>query len=177
NFTKIRLRGTMLHEPEDGYAATSEMRGIYVDVFYMDNVPDNWFQSRMQYVLAKYYLCYQLAQRTYKQTTFKKKLMIAFAAPLQIGFIRRAVVRFIDKFNREETARLGFYYGRTRCKTAIVSRRIYGTPKYVPFEDTELPVPENYHEYLTQMFGDYMKLPPEEQRRGFHLISVDFGQY
>jgi len=40
-----------------------------------------------------------------------------------------------------------------------------------------LPVPEKYDEYLTQMFGDYMKLPPVEQRQGLHCISVDFGEY
>ena len=49
--------------------------------------------------------------------------------------------------------------------------------KRVPFEDTELPVPEHYHEYLTKMFGDYMQLPPENQRVGLHLLSVDFGRY
>jgi len=27
------------------------------------------------------------------------------------------------------------------------------------------------------MFGDYMKLPPVEQRQGLHCISVDFGEY
>ena len=47
----------------------------------------------------------------------------------------------------------------------------------MPFEDTMLPVPEHYHEYLTQMFGNYMQLPPEEQRKGLHLIDVDFGSY
>lgn len=47
----------------------------------------------------------------------------------------------------------------------------------MPFEDYKLPLAEHYHEFLTQMFGDYMKLPPIEQRQGSHLISVDFGKY
>ena len=46
-----------------------------------------------------------------------------------------------------------------------------------PFEDTFLPVPEKWHEYLTQVFGNYMKLPPIEQQKGLHLLSVDFGKY
>ena len=40
-----------------------------------------------------------------------------------------------------------------------------------------LPVPEFYHEYLTQMFGDYMKLPPLEERVGLHITNIDFGKY
>lgn len=175
-FSKIRLKGTRLHEPEDDYAA-DDMHGIYLDVFFLDNVSDNGLLARLQYFLAKYYLCYQLGKRKYKNTSLKNKLMITMALPLNISFIRKSVVAFIDSFNKRECNRLGFFYGRTRFKNAITAKSIYGNPKYVPFEDTELPVPEHYHEYLTQMFGDYMKLPPIEQRKGLHLISVDFGKY
>lgn len=176
SFTKIRLRGTHLHEPEDDYAS-DEMHGIYVDVFFMDNVPDNPLLARMQYLLAKYYLCHQLSSRTYASTSLSKKALMLMSAPMRIRFVRKAVVGFIDRFNSHDTRRLGFYYGRTRYGTSITPRDIYGKPVYVPFGDTELPVPEHWHEYLTQMFGDYMKLPPVEQRKGLHLLSVDFGKY
>ena len=36
------------------------------------------------------------------------------------------------------------------------------------FEDTEVYIPGNYHEYLTQMYGDYMQLPPVEKRISHH---------
>lgn len=175
-FSKIRLKGTYLHEPEDDYA-TNEMHGIYVDIFSLDNVPNNNFLARIQYILAKYYLCYQLGQRKYHKTTFKKKLMIGLSSPMKIHFIRKMIIYYIEWFNQRETNRVGFYYGRTRFKTAITPRFIYGKPLYVKFEDTQLPVPQHYHEYLTQMFGDYMQLPPAEQRQGLHLLSVDFGKY
>ncbi|WP_052447478.1 LicD family protein [Clostridium polynesiense] len=32
------------------------------------------------------------------------------------------------------------------------------------FEDGEFNVPNNYHKYLTDMFGNYMELPPEKDR-------------
>lgn len=175
-FTKIRLKGTHLHELEDDYAA-DEMNGIFLDVFAMDNVPDNALLTRIQYLLAKYYLCYQLSVRSYRSSTFKKRMMMAMSAPLKIKVIRNAVVKFIEKFNGKETSRLAFFYGRTRFSNAIIPKEFFGTPKYVKFEDTTLPVPEKYHEYLTRMFGDYMSLPPVEQRKGLHLISVDFGDY
>lgn len=38
----------------------------------------------------------------------------------------------------------------------------------VPFEDTEICLMGGYDEYLTQMFGDYMTLPPVEQRISHH---------
>ncbi len=34
------------------------------------------------------------------------------------------------------------------------------------FEDAEFPAPANYNKILRRMYGDYMQLPPEEQRGG-----------
>lgn len=176
DFSKIRLKGTSFHEPEDDYASDA-MHGIYLDIFPLDNASDNALWAKMQYVLAKYRLCYLLGQRSYKSASFIKKLLIFLASPLKIDMIHNAVIKFIEKYNSTETQWLAFFYSNTRLRNAIAPKSFYGKPKYVKFEDTELPVPENYHEYLTQMFGDYMKLPPENQRIGHHLISADFGKY
>lgn len=175
-YSKLRLNGTYLHEYEDDYANDNQ-HGIFVDVFAMDNVSDNSFVSKLQYFFAKCFLAYQLGERGYKSASTKSKLLIALSSPLKIKLIRNSVVRFIERYNEKETKRQAFFYGRTRLKNAITDKSIYGKPTYVDFEDTKLPVPEHYHEYLTQMFGDYMKLPPEDQRKGLHLISVDFGKY
>ena len=58
-----------------------------------------------------------------------------------------------------------------------MAKKIYGKPCRVPFEDTMLPVPERYHDYLTQLFGDYMTPPPADQQVGLHSIEIDFGKY
>lgn len=45
----------------------------------------------------------------------------------------------------------------------------------VPFEGLDFPVPANSHEYLKKRYGDYMKLPPENQRKfHHHHIGIDF---
>lgn len=176
DFSKLRLKGTYFHEPEDDYADNNK-HGIYVDIFCMDNVANNKILARIQYFFAKYYLCYQLASRGYKNASVKKKLMMALSFPMRFSPIRRFVIRQTLCYNASPTTHYGFFYGRTRYKTSITPKSIYGTPHYVKFEDTELPVPEHYHEYLTQMFGDYMKLPPKNEQKGLHLISVNFGKY
>lgn len=175
-FSKIKLKGTVLEEYE-AYATNEDMKGIYVDVFKMDNISSNPIVARWQYFCGKYYLCYQLSQRTYSSASWKKKLMIALSAPCKIPFIRRFVQHQVERLNNKPGEYLGFFYGRTKFKSAVIKKEIFGMPKRVPFEDTYLPVAEHYHEYLTQVFGNYMKLPPEEQRVGLHLLSVDFGKY
>lgn len=48
----------------------------------------------------------------------------------------------------------------------------------VEFEGESLPAPKDYNGYLINVYGDYMKLPPEEQRVNRHRIDVlDFGSY
>jgi len=175
-FSKVKLKGTHFVEPE-GFSCQADTDGIFVDVFKMDNVPNSKILQYWQYFCAKYYLCYQLSERSFKTASTKKKIMMLLAAPLRIAPIRRFVRRQVETYNQSETEYWGFFYGRTRFKTSIVKRAFFGHPLPVPFEDTMLPVPENYHEYLTQMFGDYMTPPPPEKQVGLHMLEVDFGQY
>jgi lipopolysaccharide cholinephosphotransferase len=42
------------------------------------------------------------------------------------------------------------------------------------FEDDYFSVPKMYKEYLEMRYGDYMQLPPEDQRVGVHADIIDF---
>ena len=45
----------------------------------------------------------------------------------------------------------------------------------VPFENIEITIQKNYHEMLTSIYGDYMKLPPPEKRINHAPAILDFG--
>ncbi len=47
-------------------------------------------------------------------------------------------------------------------------KELYGTPVRLQFEDSSFLVPEHYHEILSMEYGDYMKLPPDEDRHPIH---------
>ena len=40
------------------------------------------------------------------------------------------------------------------------------------FEGKEFPIPEGYDEILTNTYGDYMKLPPENEQVPKHDFKV-----
>ena len=40
---------------------------------------------------------------------------------------------------------------------------------YKEFEGRKFQVMNGYHEHLTQYYGDYMKLPPEEDQKPHHI--------
>ena len=175
-FSKIKLKGTYVKEI-GGSVFDDWKSGIFLDVFKLDNTPNKKFLQMIQYALAKYFTSFQLAQRKYHSSSFKKKVIVMLSYPLKISALRKYLIKYVDHWNKSDTNYLGFFYSRTTFKTSIMERQIYGIPKRVPFENLQLPIPEHYHEYLTHMFGDYMKLPPVEQRQGLHMISINFGKY
>ncbi len=44
---------------------------------------------------------------------------------------------------------------------------------YFDFDDTKMPIPVGYDVYLKTAFGDYMCLPPEEERKPSHESFID----
>ena len=51
--------------------------------------------------------------------------------------------------------------------------------KSVSFEDTELPIPPGWHEYLTHWYGEnYMEIPKIYSRKSGHKLALmDMGEY
>lgn len=47
----------------------------------------------------------------------------------------------------------------------------------VSFEDTTIFVPDKYDAVLTRGYGNYMELPPKEERKNHHPAVLDFGRY
>lgn len=176
DFSKIKLRGTKMVEPEL-YVNESGEEGIFVDIFRIDSAAPTSLGRRWQYICAKYRMCYLMSLRTYKSASLSKRLLIALSFPQRIGFIRKFFKNEVEKYNGRKTGWYGLLFGKTRYKTCFVRSEVVETSIRVPFEDTELPVPKLYDEYLTHLFGNYMQLPPVGQRVGGHLIFVDFGKY
>lgn len=54
----------------------------------------------------------------------------------------------------------------------IFDKNIFGNGIYAEFEKNMFLIPEKYDEYLKHMYGDYMKLPPEEKRHGEHFYNT-----
>lgn len=46
----------------------------------------------------------------------------------------------------------------------------------VPFEETTILIPEKYDAVLSYLYGDYMKLPPEEKRKGHGFYYINLKQ-
>ena len=175
-YSKLKLRGTVFKEPS-GYINDCGEEGIYVDIFKLENAPSDKVCQVWQYFCAKYLLCNCLLKRGWKSTSMKNRIMMKLASPLNLSFFWNFFKAQVEKYNRQDTDYYLFFAGRYRFKTSFYKKSVFGKPLWVPFEDTMLPVPNCYDDWLSQIFGDYMTPPPVEKQVGLHLIDVDFGKY
>ncbi len=175
-FSKIKLRGTVFDEP-GAFVNKTDEKGIFVDIFRMENSPANRFLQRWQYFCAKYLLCYSLLERGWENTTINKRLMMLAATPLKLRIFRQFFKQQVEKWNNKITPYYGYFSGPYRLKQCFFERKDFRDAQYFRFEDTTFPVPIGYDNWLKHIFGDYMTPPPVKDQVGRHLIDVDFGGY
>lgn len=151
---------------EDNYTE----HGIWVDIFPMDGVPENK-------ILCKVFMniCFGMRAVILSMTTDfsgaekgKKTMVKRILNQVAVILGKKRVYRLYDRLCRRYPCKTSLYvanlfsaYGaRDRMKRArIVRSKVY------PFEDRQYTGFADYEYYLSNLYGDYMKLPPEEKRR------------
>ena len=53
----------------------------------------------------------------------------------------------------------------------IHDKSVWGKGVKMPFASTYVILPTDYNAHLKALFGDYMKLPPEEKRYSTHVFT------
>lgn len=175
-FAKIKLLGTVFEEPSMYYDSL-EHRGIFIDVFKLENVSNTKLGQLWQYFCGEVLLCYSLSKRGFDNPSLKKKLLMFASFPLKNKIVRNFFINQVERYRSKKTKFVGMFGGRYRFHNSIYKRSDYSNPIRVPFEDVMLPVPSGYDAILTQIFGDYMTPPPNKEQVGLHLQSIDFGKY
>ena len=161
----------------DGETAYYEekLNHLWVDIFILDRLPDN--PAAAKSLILRHKALYLLAMGHRQKLDMKKytavqKLPVFGGSTVGKAVSMRAVFglqdRLAKKYNRKKTA--CWYYSNydpgyidIRLKDEWVTERTR-----IRFEDTTLSIPAHYDEVLTCIYGDYMKLPPKEQRVPSH---------
>ena len=170
---KIRLNGTSYIE--ESVKDWDIHHGIYIDIFILHRCPNNIISQIHQWFWAKYAITKGLAIREKGRHNGIKGFLISIARLLPERFLIKHALKEVYKYRNIDSKYCCNFMGKAVFKKGIYNRDWFNKTAYVPFETTQLRVPEGLHSFLLQRFGDYMKIPsPERIKYEQHAESWDF---
>ena len=175
NYAKIRNSNTTFIE--SSVAKRNMNHGTYMDVFPLDFYPDSkleqlcfdvrfklpYFRVRSEFTIPK----------ECKASALKKVLQSILMGLAKMMY--PSADRAIKKRESLMKAYTNTSYLANFCgawgKKEIVPASWYGEGKLMPFENLSVRVPAHPEKWLTQVYGDYMKLPPKEKQITHHYTD------
>lgn len=163
--------GTRLERNSSRYIRKKcQMLHLFIDIFPQDGWPEEQKEAETLFrKMKRYRYLIQCGRAKLGKGVSWKRILAKTPMVLWMRIV--GYERIIKKMNRIATAH--DYDGS--CYVGAVTYGIYGVGERclrkdvvrfvkVPFEGREYWAPGCWETYLTQIFGDYMQLPPEEKR-------------
>lgn len=175
NFTKLRKEHTTFLQEQ--WEAGKYHTGVFLDIFPMDRIPDG---KLARAIFRWNCMRYQLLTREFvppKAGTIVRlgsKLILLCTPKFCREQIRRNILKKIIRYNNR------YHLEIVATETLGALKKTYASDlldSYVdlPFEDGTFMCFAGWDDHLRRKFGDYMQLPPEEERAWrHHPIILDF---
>ena len=130
---------------------------VFIDIFPLDGLPTNTFRFKM-WILER---------------AIRRRLISVWPG----ANIKRKMKLSLEQWGKKwpyDESRYVQCYQENLCKIKdrLYTREMFGTAKWMQFDRIKVAVPEDVEGYLRAEFGDYMKLPPLEQRVPTHGGAV-----
>lgn len=177
-FAKIRMNGTVYENGVDNLADSHT--GIWIDIFPMDKIKPGTINEKIQYFEVA--VLYALITSTIKnrvvlcRTFWKRQLRKFFYSLMQIvpkSFIEQRLYRVMTRYEKEDVDYVSCYANGVGWNYYGYIRKLDGFYDviYMTFHKAMFPVPGNYDEILTKVYGEYMKLPAAVKRKPHHGVT------
>ena len=177
-YTFLKVIDTKTIKIESNVNYSNGNLGVDIDIFPLDGQPTNQ---------DKYLKWYNMLQKHYKLFPYH-----ILNAPISLK--RKIIYQFLKLIsggrNRilKKTAALHslYSYDSSEYVGSVESCYNYDNDRYkkdwfsgsatVDFENKKFKIPNGYDEILTQLYGDYMQLPPEEKQVTHHLNKTYWNE-
>ena len=152
--------------------------GLALDVLPLDYYPANELSRKKQVIAALVYslFCAQtIPEKHGGMMKLGSQALLALVPSKKLRYkIWKKAEAEMTKYTKEESDGItelcsGPYYMKKKYPISSFEDALW-----LPFEETELPIPVGYDAYLKTAFGDYMTPPPVEKQVAHHdAILID----
>lgn len=178
DMAKIRLDGTV-YSTEFSSRFPQMHQGIFIDIFAHDRTAKSKKMQKLHIFCTTLVrsMVFHKWEETPMQFYGKHKVFCALATglirilPMRfLEWLREWIYRWYEKSNSEY-----FYDGMgMHLQHGAFPAQLLDKAVYRKFEGKQFPVPENFDAYLTFSYGDYRKMPAEEDRRLHSIARLHF---
>jgi lipopolysaccharide cholinephosphotransferase len=186
-FSKLRLNDSLFREAWVG--GRDMHHGIYIDIFPFDNVKPETIIGRLHIELSR--LALDLRGRAIDRLgemparkpaslgiSARRLCMSLIMLPLRLLGERRMDAladRLLQHYAHEETSHVTCLASmpseRRKVYARLRNRAAFFRTVSVSFERHSFPAPANHDQVLTNLYGDYRRLPPSDQRQPKHVVT------
>lgn len=181
-FAKLSLKDTLFEEKWSSQLDFD--MGFNIDIFVLDDLAENKYKRFYQ--LKKAYLYNRLlimSKIRLDDLPFISKLIthsmyhILNILNLNPSKLTKKCLNFLKKYSDANSKNVFDISATAKEYPLIYDKDDFKDVIQVKFEDIYVNVPKNYDKILTELYGDYMQLPPEEDRYNHPIDIIDFGKY
>ena len=170
---KVRYNNTLFLEA--GVNEDSRMNnGVFIDVLTYDSLPKHRFVYKIQRIISFNILkSFKMLRDKPERLSFKNRITFSFYRVVVKIFPNKRRLKFFDyltKWNDENSEYMG-YGVDTYWSQYVYKKEDFFDLIKLEFEGQYFYAPKNYDAILTQLYGDYMT-PPKEEDRVWHAKEM-----
>ncbi|WP_430598102.1 LicD family protein [Enterococcus sp. AZ177] len=149
---------------------------VWIDIFPLDGLPKSSVKAnfhKMKLLFLKVmvgFANYENVQDNKKDRPLHEKMLLKVNSIFSIGKYLNLNHQYdiledaLRKYSDESSEVYFNFHGAYRFNSIFNKKNIYAEGIILEFEGNYFNAPKNYDDYLKQIYGDYMQLPPEHMR-------------
>lgn len=155
-------------------------QGLMIDVIPIDAVAPGKLSRLRQMVNSMIFCCFN-----FQRLPEHKSKLFYYATKLALGVVRSDRLRYllwkhaenqIAKYAGKDCPMVASFVEGATIMRQVFPREWFTSPGYLDFEGHRMPVPADADAYLRISYGDYMNLPPVEERVYRHnAVFIDLN--
>lgn len=150
--------------------------GVNVDIMPLDGIPKSYLARLFYFGRIKANII--LSNRKMYGSSRKQRFFYIFKVMESLYLNHVSNTLFVDKVIKlqkkypfDNCNQLAYTWSRRGSKI-VFQRADFEDIIELPFENVKMPCPVGYDDFLTAVYGDYMKLPPKEEQVPLHKLDI-----